>query len=182
MSIKIGIVGYGSVGKDTVARYLVDKYSFVHISSGDLIRKYMVDNNLGVLTREAMQKVANELREKFGASYLVEQALAHNYDRVVVSGLRAIPEAEYLKERGGIIVALSAPLEVRYAWALRRKRVGDIGSIEEFKLIQEKEALNPNKNNQNIQKVIEMADEHIVNDDTETALQSKIDAIMAKYL
>ena len=182
--LKIGLVGFGSVGKDTVARYLSDKHQFTHISSGDLVRDYIRKNNLGELTRENLQKVANELRSKNGADYLTVLSLTtftenKNGEKLVISGLRAIPEVTKLKEEGGKIIAVVAPVETRYAWATRRGGATDHVTFEQFKATEEKEAAGNQKEQQNIKAVLELADITIINDGSRDDLYRKIDEALS---
>jgi len=170
MRTLIGLVGFGSVGKDTVSRYLVDKFGFTHVSSGDLIRAYMTENKLGEQTRDALQKVINELREKNGGDYLVRIALENPSPRLVVSGLRAIPEVERIKKEGGIIIAVTAPIE---------KRATDRISFEKFKAIEVQEMENQNLAAQNITAVLAMADITINNSGSRDHLFAEINRIMA---
>jgi dephospho-CoA kinase len=114
MAIRLGLVGFGSVGKDTLARYLIVRYGFVHVSCGDLIRQYSREHGNGEMTRSALQRVGNELRIQYGPDYLVRKALETPHERLVISGLRAVAEAATLKAAGGTIIAITAPLETRY--------------------------------------------------------------------
>lgn len=171
----IGLVGQPSSGKDTVVEFLIKKHGFKHVSSGDIIRKFIAENNLGEPTRELMQKTGNELRTKHGGEVLVQMALKENVERLAISGLRAIPEIEAVKNAGGEIWAVEAPIESRYQWALARGRVGEDVSFEEFKRIELAEAKNTDKNAQNVEEVVKMADKRIVNDGTVEELESKVD-------
>lgn len=186
--VVLGLVGFGSVGKDTVARYLVEKYGYVHISSGDLIRKYVQDNNLGSLTRENLQKIANQLREQNGADYLTVLALekfnellktgSKVFPGLIISGLRAIPEVTRLKEEGGKVVAVIAPVETRYEWAKKRAGVADQVSFDQFKEIEENEVKNNSETQQNVQAVLALADATIVNNGSRKDLYEAVDKVV----
>lgn len=187
-TIKIGLVGFGSVGKDTVARYLSDKYGFAHVSSGDLIREYVRKNNLGALNRSNLQIIGNDLRKKYGADYLTMHALevfkhkVPHSSRVVISGLRALPEVNRLKSEGGVVIAVTAPLERRYSWAVRRGSATDHVTLEEFKSIEDREAENANEVNQNIKAVLAAADMTIVNSGSRDQLFDEVDRIVTHIL
>lgn len=182
---KIGLVGFGSVGKDTIARYMTDKHQFVHISSGDLIRDYVKKNNLGDLTRDNLQKVGNELRAQKGADYLTVLSLqtfneknVHG-SKLVVSGLRAVAEVAKLKEEGGKIIGIVAPIETRYSWAKKRGGAMDHVTFEQFKAIEANEVAGNLKEQQNIQEVLKLADVVIVNDGNRNDLYRKIDEALS---
>jgi dephospho-CoA kinase len=182
MSIIIALVGFGSSGKDAVARYLVKNFSFKHISSGDLIREHVVKNNLGDCGRENLQSVANDLRSKFGADYLARLGTKEEKDNLIISGLRAIPEIEYIKSLGGFIVAIDAPVESRYKWSINRGRSGEIIALDKFIEIENKESVNLNHNNQNIRQILSIADFTIVNNSDLTELFYKASEVAKKII
>lgn len=175
----LAIVGYGSTGKDTVARYIVKKYDFVHISSSDLIRQYMTNKGITEHTRELTQHNGNEMRALFGPDVLVRHALEAQGGRIIVSGLRALPEAQAIISAGGHILAVEAPPEVRFGWAQARGGAKDRTTLEAFLETEKLERANPNSNAQNLAKVMTMAELTVLNDGTEADLYAKIDAAMA---
>ena len=164
--MKLAFIGPSAVGKDTVSDYIEKKYSLNHISSSDYIRKYTIENNLGELTRENLSRIAIKMRNEQGSDILVRMAIEECPDNIILSGLRAIDEIKTFKELGGVIIAITAPLQRRYELAKLRKRIDDNVSFEEFKKIADKEYLNKDRNGQNIKQIIEMADIEIVNDRT----------------
>lgn len=177
--MKLAFVGQPVGGKDTAAEYVSKKYGLTHISSGDLVRNYITENNLGGLERQNVHKYAIFLRDKFGGDYLVRVALEKNPDDVTVSGLRAIDEVETFKKLGGIVIAVTAPIEKRFEWAKKRGRIDDKVTFESFKEIEEDENESKNRNGQNVNKVIEMADIRIINDGTLEDLLGKCDEVVA---
>ena len=176
--IKLGVVGQPSSGKDTFATYLKDHYGFTHISTGDFIRFYVLENNLGEPTRPLLQQTANFLREKYGPDHLMKMALKSGAERIVISGLRNIAEAETLKKNGGKLVEVSVPIEQRYKWALARGRSGDDLTFEEFKRQQAVEESNADPNAQNVDAVIKMADYVVENYASIPEFHKKIDEFM----
>lgn len=174
----IGLVGHPSCGKDTVADYLVEKYEFVHVSTSNLIRDYIKENNLGEPTRENMLTVGNELRRKSGPGILSTMSLAKNADRLAISGIRVIGEAETIKLAGGKIICVTAPLESRYARAQARGRVGENITLDKFKQAEDKELTNSDLNAQNVNAVIDMANFTISNEGTLEELYKKVDEVL----
>jgi hypothetical protein len=65
---------------------------------------------------------------------------------------------------------------------MRRRRHGEHISFEEFSNVEMQEAMNPEKHNQNIKAVMDMADFTIVNEGTEEALFAQIDRVMSAIL
>ncbi len=180
--MKLGVVGHPSSGKDTFAIYLKDHYGFTHISTGDFIRFYVLENNLGEPTRPLLQQTGNFLREKYGPDHLMKLALKSQVERIVISGLRNTAEAEALKKGGGKLVVVSVPIEQRYKWAVARGRPGDNLTFEEFKKQQEVEGQSNDPNGLNVNAVIKMADYVVDNYSNITEFHKKIDDFLSKIL
>ncbi len=179
--MKIAFVGPPAVGKDAASNYIEQKYNLTHISSGDIVRKYVTDNNLGALDRKNLQEVATKLRTEKGGDILIKIAMEKNKDNVILSGLRAIDEVETFKKLGGLVVSIVAPLEKRYDMARLRGRIDDKVSLEDFKKIESEEKSNTNRNSQNVDKVVEMADLEIINDGTLEDLYKKCDELITNF-
>ncbi len=179
LNMKIAFVGPPAVGKDAVSDYIAQKFSLRHISSGNIVRNYTKENNLGSFDRDNLRVVANKMRTEFGGDILVQIALQECPDDLVLSGLRSIDEVTTFKKNGGRIICITAPLAKRYELAKIRGRIGDNVSFEEFRLSEEKEYLNPDKNTQNVKQDIEMADTVIVNDSGLEELFNKTYKIIA---
>ncbi|KKU81474.1 MAG: hypothetical protein UY07_C0017G0012 [Parcubacteria group bacterium GW2011_GWA1_47_8] len=177
--IILGITGYPSSGKDTVANYLVEK-GFTHISTGDLIREEMMKKGIP-LDRAHMQEFANEMRKVHGPGYLALEAIKRVFGNTIVSGLRNIFEVKVLREKFGdqyIMIALTAPIETRYEWATARKREGDVIPFELFKVEEEAEH-HGRPDTQQVDDVIAMADYTIENTGVKEELLQKIDELVA---
>lgn len=176
--IIIGIVGHPLSGKDTAAEYLVEKFGFTFISTGDMIREYVRKNDLGETTRENLSRVGSILRKERGGDFLIQKALENPAHRIILGGIRAVPEAKATKSAGGIIIAIDAPLKTRYERAKERKRIGDDVTFEEFCAIEEKESASTDRNAQNVNAVIALADITVDNGgDVESLKQRVSDAI-----
>lgn len=179
--MKIAFVGPPAVGKDVVSEYLSRKYSIKHISSGDIIRKYILKNKLGKLDRKNLQITGNKLRKEFGGDVLVKMAIEESGisgdNSLILSGLRAIDEVETFKNLGGKVIAIIAPIEQRYSLAKKRGRIDENISFEEFKKIEDEENLGQDRESQNVSKVISMADMTVVNDGTLEELYEKCERV-----
>ncbi len=135
----IGLAGTHASGKDTVADYLVKNHGFFHVSTGDIVRDVALDK-YGSVERPVLYKTANEIRTNHGHGATGHMALdkfdevKDKYKGLVVSGFRAIAEAQAVKDKGGVIVFIDAPQQVRFERLRERARVeeGDL-SFEEFK-------------------------------------------------
>lgn len=175
----IGLAGTLASGKDSLAQYLVDKYKYCHVSTGDLVRE-VAKQKYGSIERPVLYKTANELREERGHGVLGEMALEHYEETkskypggLIVSGFRALAEAQAVKNAGGLIIYTDAPFEKRYEWMKGRERDQETAiSLEEFK---QREA---NENGGvdpafNISVIRGIADAVIENDSTLDAFQKK---------
>jgi len=180
--LTLGLVGEPLTGKDTLAAYLVEQYGFVHVSTGDFVRFYILENNLGEPTRPLLKHVANKLRTEHGPDYFAQLALRNEATHLVISGLRNPHEVAAIRSAGGTILALTAPLEVRYARAQERGRATDNLSFEEFKRQQTAEDTSSNPNAQNMAEVLAMADISLSNTAGRIALHQHIDDMLVNLL
>jgi len=134
----IGLTGTFSSGKDSLADYLQEKYGLMHISTGDIVREIAQDQK-GSIERPVLLETANELRHSYGGGVLVERALDlyHNsirtYAGAVITGIRTLSEAQVIKDKGGTIIYVDAPIEMRYKRMQDRARDGEARiSLEAF--------------------------------------------------
>lgn len=136
----VGLAGALASGKDSLANYLVENFKFCHVSTGDLVREEAM-KRYGSIERPVLYKTANELRNERGHGVLGEMALEYyqkNKDKypggLIVSGFRALAEAQAVKDAGGIIIYTDAPFEKRYNWMVGRGRDKEVEiTPEEFK-------------------------------------------------
>lgn len=175
--MKIAFVGPAAVGKDVASDYIAKKFNLAHIPTGDIVRDYVTKNNLGALDRSNVRIIAKKMRDEQGGDILVRIALGNHPDNIILSGLRAVDEVSTLKSLGGKIVALNAPIEKRYEWAKSRGRIGDHISFEDFKIMENKEREDKDKNSQNVAAVMAMANFEITNDGDLESLFKKLDAL-----
>ena len=141
-----GLAGTFASGKDSLARYLEEKFAIKHISTGDIVRTY-AQEKYGSIERPVLYKMANELRDTKGSGILSQLALEQyeSYKEsypggVCVSGFRAWAEAEEIKKRGGIIIFTDSPVKTRYIRTIARARDGEkFNTFEEFQAREAKE-------------------------------------------
>ena len=136
----VGLAGALASGKDSLANYLVDYHKFCHVSTGDLVRQIAM-KRYGSIERPVLYKTANELRSERGHGVLGEMALEY-YENVkdkypgglIVSGFRALAEAQTVRDAGGTIIYTDAPFERRFNWMKGRGRDKETKiTPEEFK-------------------------------------------------
>jgi len=177
----IGVTGTAGAGKDTFARYLVEK-GWKHLSLSDFIREEASERGLAA-TRDNLQNLGNDLREKRGLGALAEKArkkMRENANYVVTS-IRNPAETKTLAEPGNfILVAVSTPLKTRFNRL--QKRDGKKGSIlptlQEFKISEARELESPAPASQQLNECIAMADVAVNNDSDIKSFFRKIDGIL----
>lgn len=139
-SVKIiGLAGSFASGKDSLARFLEEKYRIKHISTSDMVRKIAMER-YGSVERPILYKTANESRQSDGVGVFSKLGLLQ-YEKyknefpggVCINGFRAWGEAEVIKEAGGIVVFIDAPADIRYQRTVSRSRDEESqNSYEEF--------------------------------------------------
>lgn len=134
----VGLAGSLASGKDTIAHRLVADFGFTHVSTSDIVREIALRERDSI-ERPVLYEVADQHRKRDGAGVFVVHALQKSRP-LVVTGLRSLGEAKELKQHGGILLFIDAPIEVRYERMRSRSRDGEISlSLEEFKANEEKE-------------------------------------------
>ncbi len=116
----IGIAGTLASGKDTVAGHLENDFGYNHASLGDIIREVAMKER-GSIERPVLFEVADTHRKAEGAGAFAKIALQKPHP-LVITGVRTLGEAKAIKEGGGIILFIDAPLEVRYERMRSRAR------------------------------------------------------------
>ncbi len=175
----IGLTGENCSGKGMVADYLKKK-SFYFYSLSDVIRDELTSKSTEI-TRDALIKEGNDLRQKYGSSVLAAKTAAKlqadkNY---VIDSIRNPAEVEELKKlnRFVLVKILSFP-ENRFKRMKERNREGDPETLEEFKRIEELEASNQDGAKQQVTACMKLADKTIANDDQPEILRKKVDQLL----
>ncbi|MBA4542043.1 AAA family ATPase [Thermoactinomyces daqus] len=141
--IKIGLVGEAGAGKDTAAAYLCANYGLYRLAFADRMKWYfgMMHGLIGTVEeirelvdarkeRAALISYGQAYREAYGEDVWIEE-LFRDMDACwrwmepagfVVTDIRQQNELDALRERGFVIVRVTAPLDVRIE---RMKERGD---------------------------------------------------------
>lgn len=169
----IGLSGTFAGGKDTLAKRLEEQYT--HVSTGDIVRQVAMREH-GSIERNILQKTATEYRHKYGAGYFVQKAIDEGPRPLIVSGIRSLGEAQAVRDAGGIIVYIDAPVEMRYERMRARNRDAEVElSLDEFIVQEEKELVGDLDDMAafNIREIGNQAEIHITNDGTLDELYQK---------
>ncbi|MAZ56396.1 hypothetical protein CL653_01255 [bacterium] len=179
----IGITGTDGGGKGTVAKLLVGK-GFKHYSAREFIMTEIERQGLEA-TRNQMRLTANQMRKEHGNEFVVKQALEKATKEgeadVVIESVRAVAEAVYLKDRGGVLLAVDADQKLRYERVQARRSESDQVTFEQFVEHEELEKNDPDPNGMQKAQVMEMADYTIYNDNNHEALEDEVDKFLEKF-
>jgi dephospho-CoA kinase len=175
----VGLTGPNACGKGEVATHLARQgYAFHSLS--DIVREEAQARGLPP-EREHLIRIGQELRRAEGPGVLAERLLPRLTAKAVVDSIRAPAEVAVLRSRPDFrLVAVDAPVEVRWRRAVERQRAGDATDLESFKAQEELE----NRDDpaaQQVLRTMEMADSHIVNDGTIEQLHDAIDRLVASW-
>ncbi len=175
----IGLTSRNAAGKDKVAHYLVEHHEFGYFSLSDILREELKKKGLPI-TRENLIAEGNAQRQAKGAGVLAERALAEleGVKAGVVVSIRNPGEVSTLRKRDDfILVAVDAPVQLRYERAKARSRSDDAKTLEEF-IRDEQAELAGNENEQQLERIFRMCDWVIVNDGTLEELYAKVEELL----
>jgi len=181
--IVIGITGTLGAGKGTIVEYLVDKCGFKHFSVREFINKKIVDRGLKI-NRDNMVLVANDLRKKYGPSYLVEEIYKRAVKQkknCVIESLRTPAEINSLKAKSDFyLFAIDADIKTRYKRIKQRYNESDNVTFAKFISDEKREMQSKDPTKQNLKKCILMADYRFDNNDTIKKLYEKVEKVITK--
>ena len=178
----IGVTGLNGAGKDAVAA-LLKAMNFYHVSFSDLLRKEL-EQRKQKITRDALIKIGNELREKDGADVLARKALetVKDGENYVFTSIRNPQEVRLLQHRKDfLLINVVAPEKMRLQRLTERNREDDPTTLAELRK-KENEEKSGNPHAQQLHTVAKMAKITLVNDRTIEKLQEKIERLVSDYL
>lgn len=175
-----GLTGTNGAGKGTVVEYLVTK-GYRHFSVGGFLKEEIKRRGMPV-NRDSMTEVANDLRQRFGPSYIVEQLFLEAQRRgqnCVIESIRTPGEVEFLKKQSDfLLTAVDADPKVRYERIRLRNSEKDNVAFEKFLSDEERETENYEPFKQNLKKCIELADVRLQNDTSKADLFMQVDKFL----
>jgi dephospho-CoA kinase len=169
----IGLTGTNGAGKGEVAAYLMKK-GYAYLSLSDEIRDALRRKGEEI-TRDSLIATGNALRRRHGADVLARRVMEKIKGPTVIDSIRNLREVAFLRrQRGFILVAVDAPVELRFERARKRGRLESASSLEEF-AAKEKEEMAGGASGQQLARCLEMADVTIRNDGSLRALHRRIE-------
>ncbi|MBI2649882.1 AAA family ATPase, partial [Candidatus Woesearchaeota archaeon] len=139
----IGLTGKNAAGKGELAKHLQLK-CFAYFSLSDALREEADKRHLDH-SRSTLINLGNELRKKFGNGILAKRInekikKAKGSMDFVIESIRNPGEIEELrKNKGFLLVGVVADQKIRFQRLLRRGRLGDATTLEEFKKQEDRE-------------------------------------------
>lgn len=125
-----GLVGPIAGGKDTVKKYLEEKYGAESCKFSTSLRDVLARISVP-MSRENVQKISTVLRQSFGedllAKVIAKDAANFKKDIVVVDGVRRMADIKYLGElQNFALLAIDVNPKIRYERLIKRnENVGD---------------------------------------------------------
>ncbi|GAF86333.1 unnamed protein product [marine sediment metagenome] len=169
----LGITGMASAGKDTIAKYLKDKYDFEWLNFSDILadeaKKKKIEPN-----KMNLSKIGDEYRKKYGMGGLaigilkkIEKSKSENF---VVTGFRSPEEVDYIRNHVDDFILIEIRTKPEVRWNRRKK--DDPQAEEEFF-----ERDRRDKELKGLDKVLEIADEIVENNSSFEELYKKVDKV-----
>jgi len=176
------LVGLSLAGKDTAANYFT-RQGFFHLSLSDILRD-ICRKKFVYGGREDLIKYGNLLRRKYGAGYLARQAIKkarrRKKNKIVISSVRNPGEVKEFRKHGQVIILeVKALIKKRWQRAKRRNKIDDKVNFKKFENQETRERRGA-AHQQQLDKVISMADFSVNNDQTKNHLYKQIKKVLAK--
>jgi dephospho-CoA kinase len=180
-----GVIGLNGSGKDTVADYLVEKYSFVHYGCGQAVRDELKKQGKDYLNRENMIDLANKMRKEKGNDYWAKYIFEKFFDSqdLIISSIRNPAEINFIKSKGGKLIRVDAEQKTRFERVSKRAEDSSKhGSkdFEEFKRLEKIELESSDPSKQQLLACLEKADYSVDNSSSLEELYPQIDSIIKK--
>ena len=131
----IGISGYSRSGKDTLAKYIIEK-GYYGVSLGDMARdltrkRHAHEEN--PISRINLTETSNWLRQEKGPEVLMNIALEEylkasknkSYKGLLIWSIRAPIEADFILNNQGRLIWIDSSPETRYERAMANLRYGE---------------------------------------------------------
>ncbi len=178
----IGFCGRISSGKSEAISYLKEK-NFHYFSLSDELRKEAKKRSIEI-NRRNLQLLGNELRKKHGEGILAKMANEYMKSNLsldyVIDSIRNPSEVYELKRNKNFyLIAMDAPLELRYKRSLKRRKDKDPIKFEEFIKIDNIDyGINEKSYGQQTKECMKLSDFYIFNNFDLNSLKEKINEIL----
>lgn len=174
----IGIAGEMASGKDTVTKYLVERYGAEQYRFSDPLRAILKIMHLEV-TRDNLTAVSTHLREAFGQNLLAHiierNAETSKSDIVVIDGVRRLSDIDLVKDKPNFTFWYTeADPKIRYERLSNRRENEDDGTLTFEQFLED----HSNETERFIPELKAHAEQVIENNGTLEALKERVDGLM----
>ena len=173
----IGLTGTNGAGKGEAAAYFASR-GYACFSLSDVIREELARRGEPV-SRDNLIRTGNELRGRFGADVLARRTMEKvgTDGRAVIDSIRNASEIAYLRRQAGfVLLAIDAPIEVRFARVAARGRDESASDLEAFRKKEDEERAG-GESAQQLEASMAAADRLIVNDGTLEEFHSRLEEV-----
>jgi dephospho-CoA kinase len=172
----VGLTGTNGAGKGEAAAFFQAR-GYAYASLSDILREELRDRGLDV-TRDNLIRTGNELRAAFGSDILARRTMARITGPTVIDSIRNAREVEYFRANGDfVLLAIDAPIEVRFERVAARGRDESAATLEEFRKKEEEERVG-GEAAQQLEACMSAADRHIWNDGTLEDFHRKLEELL----
>jgi len=172
----IGLTGTNAAGKGEAAAFFADRGYRYH-SLSDVIREELAGRGQET-SRDNLIRTGNELRLRHGNDVLARRISERLAPPAVIDSIRNIQEVLFLRRLDGfILIAVDAPVEIRFERARQRGRNESAHSLGEFRK-KEEEELAGGRNEQHLKTVMAAADVTVTNDGTLEEFHRKLKGLI----
>ena len=176
----IGLTGKNAAGKGELAKHIQGK-GFSYFSLSDALRDEATRLGKGH-SRDTLIRLGTEMRQKYGNSILakrinekVMKLKKEGKADFVIDSIRNPGEIEELRKNGDfILIGVHADTEIRFQRLLKRGRLGDARTFDEFKSHEDRENNNEGAGQQ-LDRCLEMADRIIGSNGTPEEANKDLD-------
>ena len=188
MKKHLAIVSTIGAGKSTAGKYLESR-GFAYFKLSQILSDEASKRGLDPKDRSVLRSIGNELRSKYGPAFLAKMAIRKltesNIEKFCFESIRNPAELHEFKRVFGddlLILRVDASIESRYKRVLNRCEKNEKISFDDFKRSDELDlGKDSDKNGQQNQKCLDMAEVTVNNDSTLDEFYSKLNEIFNKY-
>jgi dephospho-CoA kinase len=171
----IGLTGTNGAGKGEAAAFFTAR-GYAYYSLSDVIREELQARGEAV-SRDSLIRTGNELRGRFGPDVLARRTVAKIGGPAVVDSIRNTHEVAYLRlQPGFILLAIDAPVAVRFARVAARGRDESAADLEAFRKKEDQERAG-GETSQQLEACMAAADRLILNDGTIPEFHRKLEEV-----
>ncbi|MBM3297153.1 MAG: hypothetical protein FJY83_06085 [Candidatus Aminicenantes bacterium] len=172
----LGLTGTNAAGKGEAAAFFTRR-GFAYLSLSDIVREELRKKGLEP-GRDSLIRTGNALRRRFGADVLARRVLRRVRGDTVIDSIRNPAEVARLRTRPGFrLLAVDAPVEIRFERAQRRGRDESARTLEEF-AAKEREERSADPGAQQLHLCLRLADATVINDSTLERFHKKLEALL----